>query len=68
MIGGVFGSNEMMNTTSAGGLSKAPAQRAIAAPRDIIAIIFEIIPQDVSVPQNPIRPVGERWFAAGLSK
>jgi hypothetical protein len=34
----------------------------------MITITSEIIPQDLSVLQNPIRPVDERWFAAGLSK
>jgi hypothetical protein len=31
-------------------------------------IISEIIPLVMSVPQNPIRLVDERWFAAGSLK
>jgi hypothetical protein len=30
------------------------------------AITSEIISQDMSVPQNRVRLVDERWFAAGL--
>jgi hypothetical protein len=30
------------------------------------AITSEIISQDMSVPQKPVRLVPERWFAAGL--
>jgi hypothetical protein len=32
------------------------------------AIISEIIPPDMSVPQNPNRPFNERWFAASLEE
>jgi hypothetical protein len=34
----------------------------------MMAITSEIIPMDVSVPQNPIRLVDERWFGRRFAK